>query len=272
MSAPGRHASYTALLGDGDELHLLPHALYVALVTGQAQGAGFAGRTMTLLDWRVALDEAGNPVEVVGETTTPLTFDADGRVDWKAAVPPGCPAEPAPGASVATEAAGPAAPAPAAPGCPPRWLSARPCVPPCSAAAGGGGRPPHPPADTLDPEPCAMCICFDDTLRQWTRPEAAETRETALRAWGVAVREAAALQDDLRRARIEPHAWVVNRSLAGGATRDPVLAARMGAQRTQIERVLGGLARRAFVVPWRAQPPRGVAALRALVDGEGVTS
>ena len=86
------------------------------------------------------------------------------------------------------------------------------------------------------------------------------------------VSEAAALQDDLRRARIEPHAWVINRSLAGGATRDPVLAARMGAQRSQIERVLGGLSRRTFVVPWRAHPPRGIAALRVLVDGEGATS
>lgn len=83
------------------------------------------------------------------------------------------------------------------------------------------------------------------------------------------VSEAAALQDDLRRARIEPFAWVINRSLAGGATTDPVLAARMGAQRVQIERVLGGLAQRTFVVPWRAQPPRGIAPLRALVDGEG---
>jgi arsenite-transporting ATPase len=87
------------------------------------------------------------------------------------------------------------------------------------------------------------------------------------------VSEAAALQDDLRRARIEPFAWVINRSLAGGATREPVLAARMGAQRAQIERVLGGgLAQRTFVVPWRAQPPRGVGPLRALVDGEGTMS
>lgn len=85
-----RRAAYTALLGDGDELHLLPHALYVALVTGQSQGAALAGRTMTLLDWHVALDDEGNPIEVVGETTTPLTFDADGRVDWRAPVPAAC--------------------------------------------------------------------------------------------------------------------------------------------------------------------------------------
>jgi hypothetical protein len=83
-SPPRPHASYTALLGDGDELHLLPHALYVALVTGQAQGAGFAGRTMTLLDWRVALDAAGNPLQVVGETRTAVGFDAGGSWDRQA--------------------------------------------------------------------------------------------------------------------------------------------------------------------------------------------
>jgi arsenite-transporting ATPase len=81
------------------------------------------------------------------------------------------------------------------------------------------------------------------------------------------VSEAAALQDDLRRARIEPCAWVINRSLAGGATRDPVLAARMAAQQAQIARVLGGLAQRTFVVPWRTTPPRGIAVLRVLIDG-----
>ncbi|MBX3638131.1 MAG: arsenical pump-driving ATPase [Rubrivivax sp.] len=83
------------------------------------------------------------------------------------------------------------------------------------------------------------------------------------------VSEAAALQDDLRRAHIEPYAWVVNRSLAGSTTRDPVLAARMGAQQAQIARVLDGLARRTFILPWRATPPRGVPALRALVDSDG---
>lgn len=81
------------------------------------------------------------------------------------------------------------------------------------------------------------------------------------------VSEAAALQQDLRRAGIEPWVWVVNRSLAGLPTRDPVLAARMAAQRRQVERVQDALAPRVAVVPWRDPPPRGVAALRALVDG-----
>ncbi|WP_374674871.1 arsenical pump-driving ATPase [Ideonella sp.] len=78
------------------------------------------------------------------------------------------------------------------------------------------------------------------------------------------VSEAAALQDDLRRARIEPYAWVINRSLVASGTRSPVLAARMAGERRQIDRVAGGLAARCFLVPWCAQPPVGVAALRAL--------
>lgn len=78
------------------------------------------------------------------------------------------------------------------------------------------------------------------------------------------VSEAAALQDDLRRAAIEPYAWVINRSLLGTGTRDPVLAARAEGERAQIERVRAGLAERVFLLPWQAEPPVGVAALAAL--------
>jgi len=80
------------------------------------------------------------------------------------------------------------------------------------------------------------------------------------------VSEAAALQDDLRRARIEPCAWVVNRSLAASGTHDPVLAARMAGEAHQLARVAGGLAKRTYVVPWVPRPPVGVAALSKLVD------
>jgi len=80
------------------------------------------------------------------------------------------------------------------------------------------------------------------------------------------VSEAAALQDDLRRARIEPFAWVVNRSLAASGTRDPVLAARLAGEAAQLGRVTGGLAKRTYVVPWVARPPVGIAALRDLVE------
>jgi arsenite-transporting ATPase len=40
------------------------------------------------------------------------------------------------------------------------------------------------------------------------------------------VAEAAKLQDDLRRAGINPYAWVINQSLALSKTRDPLLLQR----------------------------------------------
>jgi arsenite-transporting ATPase len=80
------------------------------------------------------------------------------------------------------------------------------------------------------------------------------------------VSQAAALQDDLRRARIEPWAWVLNKSVLAAGTRDPLLAARVAGERRQLERLSAGLARRLFVVPWLAEPPVGAAALSALVS------
>lgn len=75
------------------------------------------------------------------------------------------------------------------------------------------------------------------------------------------VSEAAALQDDLRRAKIEPYAWVVNRSLLGTNTTDPVLQARATGEYAQLDRISRGLAKRLFLLPWQAMPPVGIAAL-----------
>lgn len=78
------------------------------------------------------------------------------------------------------------------------------------------------------------------------------------------VSQAAALQDDLRRAKIEPYAWVVNRSLSAAGARDPLLAARLAGERRQLARLSGGLASSVFVVPWRVEPPVGRERLAAL--------
>ncbi len=78
------------------------------------------------------------------------------------------------------------------------------------------------------------------------------------------VSEAAALQEDLRRARIEPYAWVVNRALSGSGTTDPLLMLRMAGERAQIERIESGLAQRLFLLPWQAEAPVGLAALQRL--------
>ncbi len=79
------------------------------------------------------------------------------------------------------------------------------------------------------------------------------------------VSQAAALQDDLRRAQIEPWAWVVNKSIAATGTTDPLLQARLAGERRQMARIAQGLAKRTCVLPWLPTPPVGVAALSALV-------
>jgi arsenite/tail-anchored protein-transporting ATPase len=78
------------------------------------------------------------------------------------------------------------------------------------------------------------------------------------------VLEAAALQEDLRRAGIEPWAWVINASLAAAGPRDPLLVARAQSEIKQIEKVRDDLAERIGLVPWLAREPVGPEALREL--------
>ena len=78
------------------------------------------------------------------------------------------------------------------------------------------------------------------------------------------VSEAAALQTDLRRARIEPYGWVINKSLAATGTRDPMLRQRIARERLQIDRVRSGLAKRAYILGLRAKLPVGLDDLSAL--------
>ena len=80
------------------------------------------------------------------------------------------------------------------------------------------------------------------------------------------VSQAAALQEDLRRASIEPYAWVLNKSVLAAGTRDPLLTARLAGERKQMARMAAGLAQRSFIVPWLARPPIGVVELSKLVS------
>ena len=80
------------------------------------------------------------------------------------------------------------------------------------------------------------------------------------------VSQAAALQDDLRRAKIEPFAWVVNKSLLATDTRDRLLHARLDGERNQIERVKQQTVNEVFMVPWTAKPPVGIPALETLLS------
>jgi len=78
------------------------------------------------------------------------------------------------------------------------------------------------------------------------------------------VLEAAHLQDDLRRAGIEPWGWIVNASLAAAKTRNSLLRRRAAFELAQIKKVRELLARRYAVVPMQAEDPVGAANLRAL--------
>ena len=77
------------------------------------------------------------------------------------------------------------------------------------------------------------------------------------------VHEAARLGDDLRRAGIEPHAWVINQSFAETHTTDPVLVERAARELPYIQEVADQTETLA-IVPWQAEPPVGAERLAAL--------
>jgi arsenite-transporting ATPase len=81
------------------------------------------------------------------------------------------------------------------------------------------------------------------------------------------VQEAERLQADLRRAGIEPFGWVINASLAAGATTHPTLRARAAGELTHIERVRQSSAHATWLVGWQPDAPVGAAALRELTAG-----
>jgi len=85
------------------------------------------------------------------------------------------------------------------------------------------------------------------------------------------VLEAAHLQDDLRRAGIEPWAWVVNNCLAAAPVASPLLRRRSEGELHEIDAIRSRHAQRWAVVPLLADEPVGVARLRALA-GAGEAS
>ena len=80
------------------------------------------------------------------------------------------------------------------------------------------------------------------------------------------VLEAAHLQDDLRRAGIEPWAWVVNNSVAAARPQSPLLRQRAQNELREIDAVATQHARRYAVVPLLAEEPVGLARLRQLAQ------
>lgn len=85
------------------------------------------------------------------------------------------------------------------------------------------------------------------------------------------VSEAAHLQADLRRAQIDPFAWVINASLAATGSRDPCLSQRIASELDQIEIVRSRHAARLAVVPWMPEEPVGPERLLGLARGRNAS-
>ncbi|UCV04135.1 arsenical pump-driving ATPase [Dechloromonas denitrificans] len=85
------------------------------------------------------------------------------------------------------------------------------------------------------------------------------------------VLEAANLQADLRRAGIEPWAWIINNSVAAVQSSSPLLRQRAINELAQIDLVAATHANRYAVVPLIQDEPVGVERLRALANCRPVT-
>jgi arsenite/tail-anchored protein-transporting ATPase len=80
------------------------------------------------------------------------------------------------------------------------------------------------------------------------------------------VHEAADLQEDLRRARIEPFAWVINQSLLHSGSCDPLLQGREASERRYLSEVTEKHSSRTAWLPWQADEPTGPDALARLAE------
>jgi arsenite-transporting ATPase len=78
------------------------------------------------------------------------------------------------------------------------------------------------------------------------------------------IHEASALQDDLRRAGVEPFAWIANQSLAATTTTDPLLGARAAAETHRLAEITTRHASRLALVPMLAEAPTGASGLARL--------
>ncbi|MGL4734444.1 MAG: arsenical pump-driving ATPase [Enterovibrio sp.] len=86
------------------------------------------------------------------------------------------------------------------------------------------------------------------------------------------VQEAADLQADLRRAGIEPWAWVVNHALPQETVHSPLLVRRASQQQPYLEQVKRLHARRYAVVALQGTDPVGASALQALCSKDKTLS
>lgn len=77
--------------------------------------------------------------------------------------------------------------------------------------------------------------------------------------------EAESLQNDLRRAGIEPYAWIINRSFALSGTTDPMLCAKGLHELNYIGEIAENLSKRTVISPWIGEELVGADKLRTLM-------
>ena len=80
------------------------------------------------------------------------------------------------------------------------------------------------------------------------------------------VQEAHQLQRDLRRAEIDPYAWIINQSFAPLETIDPLLQQRLVQELQFIADVQSSMANRTALIPWQYESPTGLAGLRRIIE------
>lgn len=111
---------------------------------------------------------------------------------------------------------------------------------------------------------------IDEKIKHFTTPmmQLQDSKQTkvliATLAETTPVMEAANLQADLRRAGIEPWAWIINSSVAAAATQSPLLRQRAANEMREINAVASKHAQRYAVVPLLKNEPIGVARLQEL--------
>ena len=79
------------------------------------------------------------------------------------------------------------------------------------------------------------------------------------------VHEAASLQRDLRRAEIEPFAWVINQCFSPLSISDPLLHERQLYEQSYIREVVEKQLNRTVIIPWQIDPPVGKIGLEHLL-------
>ncbi|HLG27343.1 MAG TPA: arsenical pump-driving ATPase, partial [Paenisporosarcina sp.] len=77
--------------------------------------------------------------------------------------------------------------------------------------------------------------------------------------------EAMRLQQDLIRAGIHPKSWVINQSLFGTKTIDPVLNAKVNSEKIWINKVSEELATHTAIVKWQPEDKLGKIEMKELI-------